>query len=231
MQIWDYFMHALGLLESPCGSTHSLEEFTHLNKLHLPLYYTIVDNLEKEWCEMLGNPNAPGIFPQHQFVSSVRNQWMRKERNAVVGFLQSTQVLIDGADVGFCNRRRKNMMKEPQQKKKSVCQEMKYKFTNSENNSGVLIQMQADNAWSYYLLQKATTFTYYFWQPVNWRLLYSFLTLILWRVIILLSHFLKHSCLDNCRYINNVLRSRSFSSQSKDKLCEKFVLSCFSFGV
>lgn len=114
MQIWDYFMHALGLLESPCGSTHSLEEFTHLNKLHLPLYYTIVDNLEKEWCEMLGKPNAPGIFPQHQFVSSVRNQWMRKERNAVVGFLQSTQVLIDGADVGFCNRRRKNMMKEPQ---------------------------------------------------------------------------------------------------------------------
>lgn len=114
MQIWDYFMHALGFLESPCGSTHSLEEFTHLNKLHLPLYYTIVDNLEKEWCEMLGNPNAPGTSPQHQFVSRVRNQWMRNERNAVVGFLQSTQMLIDGADVGFCNRRRKNMIKEPQ---------------------------------------------------------------------------------------------------------------------
>lgn len=30
---------------------------------------------------------------------------------------------------------------------------MKYKFTNSENNSGVLIQMQADNAWSYYVVQ------------------------------------------------------------------------------
>jgi len=39
---------------------------------------------------------------------------MRKERNAVVGFLQSTEILIDGADVGFCNRRRKNMIKEPQ---------------------------------------------------------------------------------------------------------------------
>lgn len=32
----------------------------------------------------------------------------------MVGFLQSTQMLIDGADVGFCNRRGKNMMKEPQ---------------------------------------------------------------------------------------------------------------------
>lgn len=92
---------------------------------------------------------------------------------------------------------------------------MKYKFTNSENNSGVLIQMQADNAWSYYVVQMPRPSLITFWQPVNCRLLYSFLTLILWRVIILLSHFLKHSCLDNCLYINNVLRSRSFSSLPK----------------
>lgn len=94
-------MHALNLLESPCGSTHSLEESTHLNKLHLSLYYTIVDNLEKEWCQMQGNLNAPGTSPRQESV---------KEKGAKRGdgLLAVPTNANCGAGVGFCNRRKKN---------------------------------------------------------------------------------------------------------------------------